>query len=114
MIIQKLKPSLSSPFDSAEKYYAILSAINNIPLTQRELQLLAFTAVKGNMSYGNVKEEFCRKYGTTFPTISNIIYKLKRIGMLIKENGKIKVSPIIALNFNEEIRMEIKLLANGS
>ncbi len=109
MIVQKLKCSNDDAFTLAEKYYSILSAVNNLKLTQRELQLLSFTAVKGNMTYGNIKEEFCTKYGTTSPTINNLIYKLKKMGMLVKENGKITVLPMISLNFEGEVKLEIML-----
>ena len=64
---------------------------------------MAFTAVRGNMSYANVKEEFCKKYNSSSPTISNIVSKLKRMGILIKEGGKIKLVPVIQLNFNLDI-----------
>jgi hypothetical protein len=36
----------------------ILSAVNGLKLTEREIQLIAFTAVKGNISYGSIREEF--------------------------------------------------------
>jgi DNA-binding MarR family transcriptional regulator len=114
MIVQRLKCDFEDAYKKAERYYSILSAINSLSLTQREIQLLAFTVVRGNMSYGNVKKEFCEKYNTTFPTISNIVSKLKRMKMIVKENGRIKVNPKISLNFNEDVTLMIKLLVNGN
>jgi hypothetical protein len=73
IIVQTLKKDVTNEYILAEKYYSILSAINNIGLTQREIQLIAFTAIKGNITYANVREEFCKKYNTTSPTINNII-----------------------------------------
>lgn len=99
-ITQGLRKAVSDEYAMAEKYYSILSVVNDLHMTQREVQLVAFTAVKGNMSYAYIREEFCKKHDTTPPTINNIISRLKKIGVLIKEKGKVKVNPDILLNFN--------------
>lgn len=108
-IVQKLKINEDSVFLLAEKYYSILSAINNLKLTQREIQLIAFTAVSGNMSYKYIREEFCTKHNTTNPTINNIISKLKRMKVFVKDRNKIKVNPVILLDFTNNVVLEIKL-----
>ena len=110
MIIQKLKKDVSTDIQLAEKYYSILSAINNLHLTEREIQLISFTAIKGNITYANVREEFCRTYNSTSPSINNIISKLKRIGIFIKENGKVKVNPVIVFDFKKDLMLDIKLV----
>lgn len=109
IIVQRLKKNVNDKFMLAEKYYSILSAVNNLNLTHREIQLVAYTAVKGNITYANVREEFCRTYNTTSPTINNIISKLKKMGIFVKESGKVKVNPIITLDFTKDIVLEIKL-----
>lgn len=110
IIVQRLKKNVSTDIELAEKYYSILSAINSLKLTEREIQLIAFTAVKGNITYANVREEFCKRYNSTSPSINNIISKLKRIGIFIKENGKVKVNPIIVINFTKDLTLDIKLI----
>lgn len=110
MIVQRLKRDVSTDIELAEKYYSILSAINNIHLTEREIQLIAFTAIKGNITYANVREEFCKTYNSTSPTINNIISKLKKIGIFVKENGKVKVNPIIVIDFKKDLFLDIKLV----
>lgn len=105
--LQKLKKNINDKVILAERYYSILSVINNFKLTQREVQLLAFTAVKGNMTYANVREEFCKTHNTTSPTINNIISKLKKMSLLIKDQGKIKVNPKILLDFDDNLVLEI-------
>ena len=109
IIVQKLKKQLTDNYDIAEKYYSLLSAINNLGLTNREIQLIAFTAVKGNISYANIREEFCAKYKSSPPTINNMISKLKRIGVFIKDGTKVKVNPVIVLNFDRDITLQINL-----
>jgi hypothetical protein len=110
VVVQRLRRASDNQFQLAEKYYSILSAINNLHLTPREIQLVAFTAIKGNISYANIREEFCKNYNTTSPTINNIISKLKKIGVLVKDGTKVKVNPIIILPFDKDITLEIKLV----
>jgi hypothetical protein len=110
IIVQKLKKDVSTDIALAEKYYSILSAINNLHLTEREIQLISFTAIKGNITYANVREEFCKTYNSTSPSINNIISKLKKVGIFIKENGKVKVNPIIVIDFTKDLTLDIKLV----
>lgn len=109
-IIQKMKSQSTDIFSLAEKYYSILSAINNLKLTQREIQLIAFTAIKGNISYANIRKEFCDKYNSTSPTINNLISKLKKVNIFVKDGTKVKVNPIIILDFNKDITLQINLI----
>jgi hypothetical protein len=110
MIVQSLKKVVDTDIQLAEKYYSILFTINNLHLTEREIQLIAFTAIKGNITYANVREEFCKTYNSTSPTINNIVSKLKRLGIFIKENGKVKVNPKIIIDFHKDLMLNIKLI----
>lgn len=109
IIVQKLKKAVDTDMQLAEKYYSVLSVVNNLRLTEREIQLIAFTAIKGNITYANVREEFCNTYNSTSPSINNIISKLKKVGIFIKENGKVKVNPVIVLDFKNDLILNIKL-----
>jgi len=111
-ILQRMKREEKGLFSIAERYYDILSAVNQLHLTPREIQLVAYTAIKGNISYANNRKEFCQKHNTTSATINNLVYRLKKLGVFIKEGGKIKVNPVIVLDFSKPIVLEIKLL-NG-
>ena len=110
IIVQRLKKEVDSDMELAMLYYSILSSINNLNLTEREIQLISFTAIKGNITYANVREEFCKTFNSTSPSINNIISKLKRVGIFVKENGKVKVNPIIVIDFTKDITLEIKLV----
>jgi hypothetical protein len=113
IIVQKFLRKVEDDYAMAEKYYSMLSTINDLKLTQREVQLVAFTAIRGNISYSNIREDFCNKYNSTSPTINNIISKLKRIGVFVKDGTKIKVNPVILLPFTENITLELKMEHNG-
>ena len=112
IIVQKFLRKIEDNYAMAEKYYSVLSTINNLKLTTREIQLVAFTAIHGNISYSNIREDFCKKYNSTSPTINNIISKLKRIGVFVKDGSKIKVNPVIILNFSNDITLEVKMEHN--
>jgi hypothetical protein len=113
MIVQKIKRQEPTTFDVAYKYYAVLFAINGMSLTEREIQLIAFIGVNGSISYKHVKEEFCNKFNTSIATINNMVSKLKNGNILIKEEGKIKLLPVIALDFNKDIVLQITLIHGG-
>ena len=109
-IVQRLKRSVEDSYVLAEKYYRILSAVNDLKLTNREIQLIAFAAMKGNISYANIRKEFCEKYNSTSPAINNIISKLKKMGVFVKDGTKVKVNPLILLNFDKDIILQISLI----
>ncbi len=112
MVIQKLQKSLDDEYAIAQQYYSILSAINNLGLTKREIELVAFTAVKGTISYANVRAQFCERYNTTTATINNIVSKLKKIGIFVKKSGKVRVNPIIVIDFKKNLNLVIRIAHN--
>lgn len=113
MIRQNLKQVVKGKVDNAEKYYMILSAVNNLGLTKREIELIAFTAIRGNISSRTAKDLFCEKYGTTVPTINNIISKLKRRKIFIKNSKLVKINPLIVLDFEKDLLLVITM-ENGN
>ena len=110
--IQKLEKLTQDNFSTAQSYYAILSTLNNLQLTEREIQLIAFSAIRGSISYATVREEFCTKYNSSFPTVNNIVSKLKRSHIFIKQGKYIVVNPAIALDFSKPLVLQITLTIN--
>jgi hypothetical protein len=109
VIVQTLLRRVGDDYSMAEKYYSLLSTVNDLKLTTREIQLIAFAAVNGNISYSSIREEFCKKFNSTSPTINNMISKLKKVKVLVKDGTKVKVNPLILLNFKDNIKLEIKI-----
>jgi len=108
--VQRLKKSVADSYALGEKYYKILSAVNDLKLTKREVQLIAFAAIKGNISYANIRKEFCEAYDSTPAAMNNIISKLKKLGVFVKDGTKVKVNPVILLNFEKNIVLQISLI----
>lgn len=107
MIVQRINKTYIDEISIGMKYYSIISELNNLNLTERELQLLAFTAHRGTISSLSAKEEFSRRFSSSIPTINNIISKLSRMGLLVKVNGKSKVNEKIALDFSKGIVLQL-------
>ena len=109
-VIQRLKKESIDKYALAEMYYSVISVLNDLDMTEREVQLVAYTAIHGNISYAVNREEFCKMHSTTSPTVNNMISRLKKIHVLIKDSGKVKVNPSIILDFNKDIVLQIKLV----
>jgi ribosomal protein L23 len=112
-IVQRLKKTSKDIYECAQRYYSIIGAINGFHMTERELQLVAFTAIRGMISYLNVKEEFCEMYNSTPATVNNMVVKLKKMGIFVKDGNKTRVNPAICLDFTKDVQLEIKLLTDG-
>lgn len=102
VLVQKIKKVYERPIDIAIKYYSILSLLNNLELTEREIQLLAHTATKGTISTIASKNEFTKLFpGSTIATINNLISALKKRSLLVKDERMVRVHPAINLNFSK-------------
>ena len=106
---QRLRKVYGDSYKVAEGYYGIMSVLNGIGMTEREVQLVAYTAIRGNITYGNVRDEFCRRHNTSGATINNMVSRLKRLNVFIKENGKVRVNPKLVMNFDNGVVLEIKM-----
>lgn len=113
MIVQRLKKELINDTQVSHRYYSILSALNDLELTEREVQLMSFIAVSGSISVPSNREKFCSTYKTTGATVNNMVSKLKKRNLLLKKDGKIVVNPLISLDFSSDITLEIKILHGG-
>lgn len=106
---QKLRKSSGDKYVLAQSYYSILSVLNGLKLTEREVQLVAYTAIQGNITFVNVRDDFCNRYKTSYATINNIISRMKKLGVMVKEDGKVKVNPSITFDFDKDIILQISL-----
>jgi hypothetical protein len=82
-------------------------------LTEREIQLVAYSAVRGSISYKAVRDEFIRRYNSSSPTINNMVPRLKKLKLLVKHGKYIIVNPVIALDFSKPLILQITLTMNN-
>jgi hypothetical protein len=109
MIVQKLNREIKGKIELAIRYYAILSALNNLRLTPKQLELLAFTAFRGTITPQPAREEFAQMFNSSADSVENLKGQLVKKGLLIKQNGMYKVRPEIDLGFDQDVVLQIKL-----
>jgi len=92
----------------------VLSALNDLQLAKGEIQLIAFTAIKGEITSRKVRKEYCEMYKpTTVATINNIVHRLKKKNILHKKDGKIFVNPVInKISFSSDLLLVVNVKLN--
>lgn len=108
-IFQKIRKVYPDSLEVALKYYAVLFVLNGIKLPPRQVQLIAFTAVKGSISAGGAREEFVKRFKSSIATVNNNIAILQEEGYLVKNAGKITVNPRIVLDFESPLSLQLNL-----
>lgn len=109
---QSLTGQCKDRLELALKYYSVFSALTGMALTDRQLQLLAFTAINGNISYPPIRKEFIEKFNSSSSTINNMVGVLKKLKVLIKDGDKVKVNPAIIIDFDKNLSLNI-LITHG-
>lgn len=114
-IVQKLQFPVEGPLKMAERYISVISVFNELELAPREIQLLAYTAVNGNIGSDRAKEDFVKIYGSSLATVGNIISRLTnhRMKLLIKEEKrKVVINPALMLDFKSETISLVIIMKN--
>lgn len=109
MIIQRIAKEYKTSLEKAIVYYESLLSLNGIKLRNKELQLLAFTGVRGTITPLSAREEFVKLFDSSLNSIENMKGILVKKGLLIKEGEMYKVLPAISLDFNEPITLVIRM-----
>lgn len=108
-IVQKLSSPVKDDFEMAYKYFVIMSELNNLDLVKRDLQLLAYAASE-KKPISDIKEEFVEKFGTSIATVGNIISKLYKKRVLVKNKRLVEIIPVLDLEFQKNIMLNITLI----
>lgn len=110
MEVQRLNKQTKDEFALAHKYYQIISVLNDLRLADGQLQLVAFTAIRGNISDPGIRKEYCVLYKTTPATINNVVDKMKKKGVMLKENKVIFVNPALTkVDFSKPLTLIISI-----
>ena len=111
MLVQQINKTPKNNFDLAYKYFSILSALNDLGLVKRDLQLLSY-AVSLEKDISDIKTDFIKEYDTSLATIGNVISKLYKLRVLVKDKRVVKINPSIGLDFNNDFMLVIKFIHN--
>lgn len=113
---QRVVKSYESEFEIAKKYYTIIFSVNDIHLTRMEMNLVAFAATHGTLSTPPIKQQFCKEFDVPTASVYNMIGKLKKLEIFIKDrDGKLRINPIILPNFAQhtDIVLVVKILKDN-
>lgn len=88
--------------DVAVTYFQLLSAFNNLKLSDGEIKLLAHIALNRGIVSGSCKMSYVDKYESTIPSVDNTISKLKKKKLLLKKGSSVVLNPMITLDFNNQ------------
>lgn len=102
VVVKTIKKSFTDKVKAGITWFKFISAINDIKLTPRELELLSFINTRGTISSSSAKEEFCKLFNSSEGTISNMTSRLLKIKVLIKERSKIKIHPALRVDFDKD------------
>jgi len=111
VLVQQINKTPKNNFDLAYKYFSILSALNDLGLVKRDLQLLSY-AVSLEKDISDIKTDFIKEYDTSLATIGNVISKLYKLRVLVKDKRVVKINPAIGLDFNNDFMLVIKFIHN--
>jgi len=103
-----------SEMELAIKWYSIISTLNNFKWAPLEIKLLAYTAIKGDISSGGKRVAFCQLYNISKNSLGNVIWKLTKKFYLLRVDGKIKVHPDLMMNFENDIVLQLNLFHGSS
>lgn len=109
-ILQKLEKKFTSDIQRAIKYYTILSVLNNLGLSIKQIELIAFTAIKGTITSPAARKEFIELFNSSLASLENIKGKLVKRGWLVKVDHKYRINPRVNLDFSKDIVLQINLL----
>lgn len=114
--LQKIITNYNTSFEVARKYYLIICELNNLKITHKELDLIAFSAIHGSISSPTVKEAFIKEFAVPEASVYNMICKLKKIKIFYKdEEKKIRLNPAILPDFTKDnLILIIKLTTGGN
>lgn len=101
-ITQSIRKKYKSEFEIAVAYFDIFGIVNRLPITSKEVKLLAYLAINGNSATKEVRENYMKEHKTSKAALYNMTSKLKRMKLIVKnDNKKLSVNPIIVPDFKK-------------
>lgn len=112
VIVQRLEKKLGSDLAKAVAYYSILACLNKLSLTERQIELLAFTSIRGTITNPSARKEFIELFDSSLASLENLKGKLVKAGWLIKVDNKYRIHSSLTMDFTKDVILQIKLKGN--
>lgn len=102
ILVKTIRKKFTDKIKAGVTWFTFITTINDIKLTQRELQLMAFINSRGTISSTSAKEEFCKLFDSSPATVSNMVSKLMSLKLLVKEKSKTKINQSLRVDFDKD------------
>ena len=102
VLVKTIKKSFANKLKAGITWFKFISAINDLNLPKRELELLAFINARGTISSSSAKEEFVKLFDSSIGTVTNMVSQLFKKKLLVKEKSKTKVHPALRVDFDKD------------
>ena len=111
VILQKIRKSEPDPYKKSLMYFRVLFGVNDIHLSKREMEVISFAAVRGNVSSAGAQLELMERFGLTANAKHCIVSALKKKGFLMKgRDGKIRLVPsLLTIDFSNDLFLQIAI-----
>jgi hypothetical protein len=106
-IVQKMKFVDDSILEKALRYYRFFFAIYGKKIPPKELELFAFTAVRGTITPKPARLEFINRFGSSSASIENIKSRLVKKNLFVVKDGKYKINPKFSIDFSKDLVLRI-------
>lgn len=88
------------------RYFAVMSALNDLGLTSGQLEFLAYLATRQGSF---LKKEYSLKFDVADTTINTMVYYLRKKDIIMKDR-KLTINPgLMLLDFSAPITLTINL-----
>lgn len=102
-----------SEYELAQGYFRVVLGTLGIHFTKKQLELLAFISVRGNILTTKSRKDFIKMYKSSQATINNTLVQLKKLGIIIKNNGKNCINSSLFGGLRDTMHFNI-VLKNGT
>lgn len=102
VIVKTITKSFTDKIKAGITWFKFISAINDLNLAKRELELLAFINARGTISSSSAKEDFVKMFDSSVGTVTNMVSFLSKKKLLVKEKSKTKIHPALRVDFDKD------------
>lgn len=105
--------SFETNFTRISKYYKCIFEVNDLPITQKEVDFLSYLALNKGTFTTHIRESFSSEHKCSKAAIYNMTSKLRKYKILLKSNKKIVINPEIYPDFDTpNLILQIKLITS--
>lgn len=104
------KKSFNSEMEFVKLYYTLIFNFYNIKVSQKEVDLVAFSTIKGTLSTPPVREEYLKTFNMSKGSMYNMLSNLQKLSIIVKdEEKKYRVNPNIVIDTTKPVILSLQI-----